>query len=118
MKKVQKQTKFIKTDDAVRVFLPSKSLSKDQNDINIDINLETHQNTQIRTRFDKDGHPMISKGILIRKDIDYKYDIRAAVLHVYKYQLINDALVYYYENILNKSKKEKLVEAGQSVLKI
>lgn len=71
-----------------------------------------HQRTNKRVRFDKEGNPLISKGILIRKDIDHKYDIKAAILHVHKYQLVNDALIYYYEKVLSKNRSEKLKEAG------
>ena len=75
----------------------------------------THQK---RRRFDKEGHPLISKGFLIRADIDKKYDIKSAILRVNKYELVNDALLYYYENVLKKTKTEKLKEAGQEVLDI
>jgi hypothetical protein len=78
-------------------------------------NAPTHQKRQ---RFDKDGHPLISKGFLIRADIDKKYDIKSAILHVNKYELVNDALLYYYENVLNKTKSQKLLEAGQEELGI
>jgi hypothetical protein len=78
-------------------------------------NAPTHQK---RRRFDKDGHPLISKGFLIRADIDKKYDIKSAVLHVNKYELVNDALLFYYENVLKKTTSQKLLEAGQEELEL
>jgi hypothetical protein len=78
-------------------------------------NAPTHQK---RRRFDKEGHPLISKGFLIRADIDKKYDIKSAILRVNKYELVNDALLYYYENVLTKTKADKLKEAGQEELNI
>ncbi len=35
-----------------------------------------------RKRFDKDGMPFISKGILIRADIDRKYGIKAKIMEI------------------------------------
>ena len=79
-----------------------------------------HRTEQIkkRTRFDKDGHPLISKGIIIRKDLDRKYSIKATFMGKTKYELFNDALDYYYTHILSKSQSEKLREAGVSELEI
>jgi hypothetical protein len=85
---------------------------------------KTHQRTEPleksakRARFDKDGKPMVSKGILIRKDLDKKYAIKATLMNKNKYELVNDALEYYYENFLNKSQAQKLTEAGQEGLGI
>ena len=89
--------------------------SGDEKNGSVPENAPTHQK---RRRFDKEGHPLISKGFLIRADIDNKYDIKSAILRVNKYELVNDALLYYYENVLKKTKTEKLKEAGQEVLDI
>jgi hypothetical protein len=75
----------------------------------------THQKRQ---RYDKEGHPLISKGFLIRADIDRKYSIKATILHAKKYDLVNDALLYYYEHVLQKTGSQKLKEAGQEELGI
>ena len=81
----------------------------------IPLDAPTHQKRQ---RYDKEGHPLISKGFLIRADLDRKYSIKATILHAKKYDLVNDALLYYYENVLNKTKSQKLLEAGQEELNI
>ena len=78
-------------------------------------NAPTHQKRQ---RYDSEGHPLISKGFLIRVDIDRKYSIKATILHAKKYELVNDALLYYYEHVLQKSGSQKLKEAGQEELDI
>ncbi len=85
---------------------------------------KTHQRTESseknnkRARFDKDGKPMVSKGILIRKDLDRKYSIKATFIGKHKYELINDALEYYYAHILSKSESKQLKEAGQEELEV
>jgi hypothetical protein len=69
-------------------------------------------------RFDKEGRPLISKGVLLRIDLDKKYKLKAAFMNTDKYILINDALDYYYENVLKKNQAQKLLEAGQEELRI
>jgi len=71
-----------------------------------------------RQRFDKEGRPLISKGVLLRKDLDKKYKLKAALMGTDKYILFNDALEYYYENVLKKTQSDKLKEAGQEELDI
>jgi hypothetical protein len=100
-------------DNGVRLELEEGS--EDGKNGGVTVNAPTHQK---RRRFDKEGHPLISKGFLIRADIDKKYDIKSAILNVNKYELVNDALLYYYENVLKKTKTEKLKEAGQEELDI
>jgi hypothetical protein len=81
----------------------------------IPLDAPTHQKRQ---RYDSEGHPLISKGFLIRADIDRKYSIKATILHAKKYELVNDALLYYYEHVLQKTGSQKLKEAGQEELDI
>ena len=78
-------------------------------------NAPTHPKRQ---RFDKEGRPLISKGVLLRKDLDKKYKLKAALMGTDKYILINVALEYYYENVLKKTQAQKLLEAGQEGLNI
>ncbi len=69
----------------------SEASTKDDKNGGILQNAPTHQK---RRRYDeRDGHPLISKGFLIRADIDRKYSIKATILHAKKYELVNDALL-------------------------
>ncbi len=69
-------------------------------------------------RYDKQHRPLISKGFWVRIDLHRKYVIKAAIMGENKQDLYNDALEYYYENVLNKSQSERLKEAGVGELGI
>src|ERR1700730_6085903 len=71
-----------------------------------------------RDRFDKEGHLLIRQGHPFRKDHLKIYKIHAALKGVTQQELINKALEYYKVNVLQKSEKQKLKEAGQNELDI
>jgi hypothetical protein len=74
--------------------------------------------TRKRAYYDKDGHLLRRQGHRFRADHLKTYKIHAALKGMSQQELINIALEYYKENVLQKSQSQRLKEAGVGELGI